>query len=193
MQVMHLRYTRPDGETEVYHLKDRHSYAVGRGSQCHLRILDMKMSRQHFSLEYRNDGWHLVDAGSTNGVVVNGHRVEKDALLRQGDRIRAGFSELEVRRINGSLDLDEDELMEEMDGLATISDPVTKEKDKGPKLVETRILMDKGVNAISGSMVYVMICGKKIGPINKTLARELKAKELKGLLTDDDLASLPRS
>ena len=36
-------------------------YHLGRGSACELRILDMKMSRQHCAFEYMDDAWQLID------------------------------------------------------------------------------------------------------------------------------------
>ena len=56
-------------------------------------ISDPNVSRRHAELRRADDGWHVVDLGSTNGVKVNDRRTE-DALLRPGDRIRIGVTDL---------------------------------------------------------------------------------------------------
>jgi pSer/pThr/pTyr-binding forkhead associated (FHA) protein len=40
------------------------------------------------------EGWMVVDLGSTNGVKVNGRRVQEE-VLRPGDKIALGLVELE--------------------------------------------------------------------------------------------------
>jgi predicted component of type VI protein secretion system len=43
----------------------------------------------------------------------------------------------------------------------------------------------------TGSQHYIKLLGRRIGPLSRTEARQLKAKELKGELTQADLESLP--
>jgi transcriptional regulator with GAF, ATPase, and Fis domain len=54
-----------------------------------LRIRDQSMSATHARLERQVDGWALVDAGSTNGSMVNGVRVSR-AVLSDGDVLELG-------------------------------------------------------------------------------------------------------
>lgn len=73
-----------------------HITRVGRGGGEAVEILvdQRSVSRHHFSLERREDGFWLVDAGrNRNGTVVNGKRV-KEVRLRDGDRIAAGEVEM---------------------------------------------------------------------------------------------------
>jgi len=95
--ILLLRYTRSDGEVDTYHLKPVRRYHVGRGSACEIRILDMKMSRQHCALEFGDDRWRLVDLGSTNGIRLNGEKVrEETEPLEAGSLIQVGGSKLSV-------------------------------------------------------------------------------------------------
>jgi hypothetical protein len=71
---------------------------VGRGADNDVQILDRQLSRQHFSIEWRNDAYALEDAGSRNGTFVNGVRVYS-APLRSGDLIHVGTLSLEFRRL----------------------------------------------------------------------------------------------
>ena len=47
---------------------------IGRGSECEARINHRSVSRHHASIEYRGDAFYVVDAGSANGITVNGER-----------------------------------------------------------------------------------------------------------------------
>lgn len=69
---------------------------VGRAEQVELRIPDdALMSRQHFAVDWAQDGCRLRDLGSSHGTTVNGSRVS-EAVLRDGDRIVAGWTEFAV-------------------------------------------------------------------------------------------------
>lgn len=52
---------------------------------------DPNVSRRHMELRRDSAGWVAVDLGSTNGVKVNGRRVE-EAPLEPGDEIAVGVS-----------------------------------------------------------------------------------------------------
>ena len=54
--------------------------------------LDDAVSRRHAEVVRRDDGYYLVDAGSTNGTMLNGEMLPSQAerRLAHGDRIRVG-------------------------------------------------------------------------------------------------------
>jgi phosphoserine phosphatase RsbU/P len=62
------------------------SLIIGRSSQCDIRLQHEAVSRHHARLENRENGWHIVDLDSVNGVRVNGRRT-KEARLSAGDVI----------------------------------------------------------------------------------------------------------
>jgi hypothetical protein len=66
---------------------------VGRGTDSDLRIDDPGISRDH--AEFRRDGTEVtvVDNGSTNGVTVDGRRVQ-EARLGDGARVVLGSTTL---------------------------------------------------------------------------------------------------
>jgi pSer/pThr/pTyr-binding forkhead associated (FHA) protein len=66
---------------------------IGRSRECDIALSDPNVSRRHAELRRGEDGWSVVDLGSTNGVKVNGRRLEQ-ASLRPGDRITIGVSDL---------------------------------------------------------------------------------------------------
>jgi hypothetical protein len=66
---------------------------IGRSRECDVVLSDPNVSRRHAELRRDENGWHAVDLGSTNGVKVNGRRVDQ-MVLRDGDRITVGVSDL---------------------------------------------------------------------------------------------------
>jgi transcriptional regulator with PAS, ATPase and Fis domain len=53
------------------------------------------ISRRHFSIVKKNEGWLLRDDGSTNGILLNGNKV-RIATLHPGDIIEVGIVKLHV-------------------------------------------------------------------------------------------------
>jgi len=58
---------------------------VGRSRDCELILPDVLLSRRHAELLHSGAGWLLRDLGSLNGTRLNGVRVARDTLLRDGD------------------------------------------------------------------------------------------------------------
>jgi hypothetical protein len=72
---------------------------IGRGSDADLRINDPGISRRHAQIRITATGAQvkidIVDLGSTNGIVVDGQRVEQ-ATLHEGSRIEIGSTRMLV-------------------------------------------------------------------------------------------------
>jgi hypothetical protein len=67
---------------------------IGRSHECDVVIDDPNISRRHAEVRSTAEGgWTLVDLGSTNGVKVNGRRVEQ-ATLSPGDELTLGVTKL---------------------------------------------------------------------------------------------------
>ena len=66
---------------------------VGRSRDADIVISDPNISRRHAELRRGDEGWQVVDLGSTNGIKVNGRRVDQQAL-RPGDQITVGVTDL---------------------------------------------------------------------------------------------------
>ena len=62
---------------------------IGRGADTDLRIDDPGISRHHAELRRSGGDVTIVDLGSTNGVVVDGARVDGHRL-RDGQKVRLG-------------------------------------------------------------------------------------------------------
>jgi hypothetical protein len=67
---------------------------IGRSRDCDVVLGDGNVSRRHAEVRPADGGWAVNDLGSTNGVLLNGRRVDGTAGLRAGDRIELGTTEL---------------------------------------------------------------------------------------------------
>lgn len=62
---------------------------IGRHPSCDVVIVSLRASRRHARVVPSPDGYALLDE-STNGLVVNGARVDGRIVLKQGDIIGIG-------------------------------------------------------------------------------------------------------
>jgi pSer/pThr/pTyr-binding forkhead associated (FHA) protein len=69
---------------------------IGRDEASDLLLDDALTSRRHARIVVLRTGILLEDAGSKNGVYVNGARIDRAVLLHAGDRILIGTTELSV-------------------------------------------------------------------------------------------------
>ncbi|MCX6387555.1 MAG: DUF3662 and FHA domain-containing protein [Solirubrobacterales bacterium] len=70
---------------------------LGRSRSCDVVLEDPNASRQHARVVLGGPGWMLEDMGSTNGVTVNGTKVDGAMQLKSGDVIGLGHTELEFQ------------------------------------------------------------------------------------------------
>ena len=66
---------------------------VGRSREADIVLQDPNVSRRHAELRRDEGGWQVVDLGSTNGIKVNGRRVDNQPLSA-GDKITIGVTDL---------------------------------------------------------------------------------------------------
>lgn len=72
------------------------SILVGRLPECDVMIDDGLVSRMHARLTVRDESVIVEDLHSTNGIYVNGTRITHSALLREGDRLLIGTTEISL-------------------------------------------------------------------------------------------------
>ena len=77
-----------DGQGSTHSLAKK-AIRIGRGEESDIQLLNGSVSRNHAELHRRDDGWHIVDLGSTNGVRVN-EKVVTSAPLRTSDVLEIG-------------------------------------------------------------------------------------------------------
>ena len=67
---------------------------LGRSRDCDVVIDDPNVSRRHAEVRPSGGSWIVRDLGSTNGVKVNGKRVDGAQSLRPGDTVEVGTSRI---------------------------------------------------------------------------------------------------
>lgn len=84
------------------------STVVGRGTEADIRINDPGVSRKHIEFEVEGTGGDLRlrvrDLGSTNGMLVDGHRISTTGL-RHGSQVKIGNTTLTVRIVTEDADV----------------------------------------------------------------------------------------
>jgi len=67
------------------------SIIIGRGNDCDIALpADTSVSRHHVMVAYEKGRHVLSDAGSSNGVYIDGNRVELSSILSAGELIQMG-------------------------------------------------------------------------------------------------------
>ncbi len=65
---------------------------LGRSPSCEIPLEDSKVSRRHAKIVLSAGQARITDLGSRNGTVVNGEKIEAEAVLLPGDRLQVGDS-----------------------------------------------------------------------------------------------------
>jgi hypothetical protein len=87
---------------DIKHPLDPPGIVIGRGSDADLRINDPGVSRRHAEIRIHDPSGQgapqvsVVDLGSTNGMLVNGHRVQQ-ATLDDGGTVKIGNTTMTIR------------------------------------------------------------------------------------------------
>lgn len=63
---------------------------IGRSRDCEIVLQDSNVSRRHAEISPSGQAWMIRDLGSTNGLRVNGRRVDDVHPLESGDRVEVG-------------------------------------------------------------------------------------------------------
>ena len=63
---------------------------IGRSRDCDVTLSDQNVSRRHAEVRPSGGKWIVKDLGSTNGVKVNGRRIQGPQSLKRGDVIELG-------------------------------------------------------------------------------------------------------
>ncbi len=67
---------------------------IGRSRGCDVVLSDPNVSREHAEIRPRGGSWVVADLGSTNGVSLNGRRINGPQVIKPGDEIELGTSSI---------------------------------------------------------------------------------------------------
>jgi pSer/pThr/pTyr-binding forkhead associated (FHA) protein len=109
-----LEYRDADDAHRILELgPERVRLSVGRLAACEVALTwDSEVSRAHALLEQVGGAWTVEDRGSSNGTLVNSSRINGPHVLRDGDVVRVGRTQLifhaagddDLRRTTPALD-----------------------------------------------------------------------------------------
>lgn len=72
---------------------------IGRQADCDVSLTaSRKISRKHCCIAIVNESVMVRDLGSTNGVAINGSRIDREASLRLGDELTIGDVRFRLQR-----------------------------------------------------------------------------------------------
>lgn len=94
---------------------------VGRAENADIVISDEGVSRRHARFYLRDDGAYVEDLESSNGVYVNGKRIDRFQHLHQGDKITLGTATILKFTYHDQIDEDFQQRLLE----SAINDPLT--------------------------------------------------------------------
>lgn len=78
---MKLTFYPSDSEPKTFSVA-KHSLIIGRSPSCDIPLIIEGISRQHCRIEYKNGDLFLTDLGSTNGVFIDGRRIQPKTPIR---------------------------------------------------------------------------------------------------------------
>lgn len=93
---MYLRFTSAEGKLIEVELGSQ-PVTIGRSTESDIVVPSEKASRVHCAIRYWDGDYVLKDMRSRNATFVNDRRVDV-AILKPGDRIKVGATEIEVDR-----------------------------------------------------------------------------------------------
>lgn len=68
-------------------LLNHSTITIGRSDQCTIQLPHISVSQVHGAILREQDGYYLMDSGSTNGILLNGAPLRKKTKLREKDCI----------------------------------------------------------------------------------------------------------
>jgi predicted component of type VI protein secretion system len=77
-------------------LLDKPIVLIGRHEECDIQLNSRKVSRKHCCVAQVSDYFVIRDLGSTNGVRINGVRVQ-EGTMRPGDEITIGNHRYQIK------------------------------------------------------------------------------------------------
>lgn len=119
-------------------VKDGESY-IGRADDCKIRIPSSNVSRKHCKLTLKDKLAFVVDLQSVNGTFVNGEKISKSTVLREGDILLIGpisFRVMIPTTVSSSIDPQK---------------PAKKQTPRKPSQYELEIFPDAEPNTDSNS------------------------------------------
>lgn len=79
-----------------FNIKEGWDLTIGRGAEADVIVDNTAISREHTSIQLKDDSYLLTDLGSLNGTFVNGERIEGTVFVYKTDYINLGKFKLAI-------------------------------------------------------------------------------------------------
>ena len=93
-----LAQSQNHSKTQPYFLSSEEVTVIGRSPDCQIPLNPMEyvtVSRHHAEIKHikqdQTSSWQIRDTGTTNGTLVNNHRIQGWHPLKSGDRVTLGY------------------------------------------------------------------------------------------------------
>ncbi len=112
-------------------LLDKPIMLIGRHQECDIQIPSRKISRRHCCIAQVNDYFVVRDLCSTNGIRINGMRVQ-EGLLKTGDELTIGNFRYQIQPLDGAAIPVKKATRHKDESLEMCDDPVALEEPDAP-------------------------------------------------------------
>lgn len=114
-------------------LLGKQSVTIGRSEDCDIHLNHIGVSKIHAGIVCKNDKYYIVDNGSTNGVWLNGNKIdgkcllhEKDVILITNSKLIFSTNKISYCTFNHGIRVDASNIVKKVDkGRKTICDNVS--------------------------------------------------------------------
>jgi len=73
---------------------------IGRAPESSIVLKNWRVAKRHARIDWRGEACHLEDFGALSGTLLNGRRVARHAVLRQGDELIIGPCRLRILTVH---------------------------------------------------------------------------------------------
>lgn len=86
--IMLYTENRSVGSWREYPLEGKTSVSIGRSKSSDICLDNINVSRHHATIEFKSSNTYIVDNNSSNGVFINGEKIQVQTVLHERDVIR---------------------------------------------------------------------------------------------------------
>lgn len=76
-----------DNKWNIVPITTDQKLTVGRDNNCDIVLPHIGVSKHHATILHEQDGYHIIDNGSTNGIIINNKRISGKEMLHEKDVI----------------------------------------------------------------------------------------------------------
>ncbi len=148
-------------------------FVLGKGDHCDLILSDCHVSRSHATIAVNEGQVTIKDLESTNGTWINGHRIESESTIEEGDLVKFGDLSVVIMKFtsNARTLTFEPPLLQAttaIDNTETVAEPFVKESHPSlTSVAETPVPIISSTHKTESSIVTAASTAPKTIPKTK--------------------------